>query len=126
MRYIRYGVTALGHVVMPLDQATAPVSPSGNSRMIGRGHAWCGEHEPSAETRTLRCVWGTTHTAPRAEAYATIARPSVSSLITRGTIEDRIAELQTRKAALAEAILGGDGRGQALSREDLDFLLSPI
>ena len=42
------------------------------------------------------------------------------------SVEDRIAELQSRKAAVAEAILGGDGQGQALSREDLDFLLSPI
>ncbi len=46
-------------------------------------------------------------------------------LITRGTIEDKIAELQQRKAAVAEAILGGEGTGQALTREDLDFLLSP-
>ena len=46
-------------------------------------------------------------------------------LIARGTIEERILELQAKKADLADAILGEGGAGQALSREDLDYLLAP-
>ena len=47
-------------------------------------------------------------------------------LICRGTVEEKILELQQKKRDLADAILGADNRGiiQNLSREDLEFLLS--
>jgi SNF2 family DNA or RNA helicase len=46
-------------------------------------------------------------------------------LIARGTVEERIVELQQRKRRLAEEILGG-GKGilHDLKREDLELLLS--
>jgi SNF2 family DNA or RNA helicase len=46
-------------------------------------------------------------------------------LFTRGTIEEKIWELQQRKASLAREILGEDGFGRALTREDLEWLLEP-
>ena len=47
-------------------------------------------------------------------------------LICRGTVEEKILELQQKKRDLADAILSVDGRGivQNLSREDIEFLLS--
>jgi superfamily II DNA or RNA helicase len=47
-------------------------------------------------------------------------------LISRGTVEEKILELQQKKRDLADAILSADNRGvmQNLSREDLEFLLS--
>ena len=39
------------------------------------------------------------------------------------TIEEKIWELQRRKAALAEQVLGEDGFARALTREDLEYLL---
>ena len=47
-------------------------------------------------------------------------------LICRGTVEEKILELQQKKRDLADAILSADNRGviQNLSREDLEFLLS--
>ncbi len=46
-------------------------------------------------------------------------------LITRGTIEERILELQGKKRRLAEEILGGErSLLRALKREDLELLLS--
>ena len=45
-------------------------------------------------------------------------------LLTEGTIEERIFELQQRKAALVKDVLGEDGFARALSRADLDYLLS--
>ena len=47
-------------------------------------------------------------------------------LICRGTVEEKILELQQKKRDLADAILNADNRGvvQNLSREDLEFLLS--
>ena len=45
-------------------------------------------------------------------------------LYAEGTIEERIAELQQRKAALARDVLGEDGFARSLTREDLEFLLA--
>jgi SNF2 family DNA or RNA helicase len=47
-------------------------------------------------------------------------------LISRGTVEEKILELQQKKRDLADAILNADNRGviQNLTREDLEFLLS--
>jgi len=45
-------------------------------------------------------------------------------LLTTGTIEEKIWDLQQRKAALARDILGDGGFARALTREDLDFLLA--
>jgi SNF2 family DNA or RNA helicase len=45
-------------------------------------------------------------------------------LYAEGTVEERIAELQQRKAALARDVLGEDGFARTLSREDLSFLLA--
>ena len=54
----------------------------------------------------------------------------VYRLITEGTIEERILELQQRKAAIANAILEGStaepGRGLAIERADLEHLLAPL
>jgi SNF2 family DNA or RNA helicase len=54
----------------------------------------------------------------------------VYRLITEGTIEERILDLQKRKAAIAKAILEGDdlesGAGLAIDRADLEHLLAPI
>ena len=46
-------------------------------------------------------------------------------LITRGTLEERILELQERKGALARDILGEGSLGRSITREDLDYLLAP-
>jgi SNF2 family DNA or RNA helicase len=43
-------------------------------------------------------------------------------LVARGTIEEKIWELQQRKAALVRDVLGEDGFGRALTRDDLAFL----
>jgi SNF2 family DNA or RNA helicase len=46
-------------------------------------------------------------------------------LVARGTVEERILELQSRKRELADAILeAGSGGFRALQREDLEQLLS--
>jgi hypothetical protein len=47
-------------------------------------------------------------------------------LICRGTVEEKILELQQKKRDLADAILSADNRGAAqnLTREDIEFLLS--
>ncbi len=54
----------------------------------------------------------------------------VYRLITEGTIEERILELQSRKAAIASAILeGGSGEsgcGLTIERSDLEMLLAPM
>ncbi len=51
----------------------------------------------------------------------------VYRLIAAGSIEERIAELQQRKAALAETILEGTGAsGPRFSDEDLEALLAPL
>lgn len=51
----------------------------------------------------------------------------VYRLIAAGSIEERIAELQERKATLAESILEGNGStGPRFSEEDLQALLAPL
>jgi SNF2 family DNA or RNA helicase len=46
-------------------------------------------------------------------------------LIARDTVEEKVLALQERKRALADAILGGNGRLITdLKREDLELLLS--
>ena len=47
-------------------------------------------------------------------------------LIARGTIEEKIAELQQRKAALVRELLGDGGTARALTRDDLAYLLAPV
>jgi SNF2 family DNA or RNA helicase len=47
-------------------------------------------------------------------------------MLTSGTIEEKIWELQQRKAALARDILGEGGFARALTRGDLDFLLAEV
>jgi SNF2 family DNA or RNA helicase len=46
-------------------------------------------------------------------------------LISSGTIEERIWEMQQRKAEMVRDILGEGGFTRALTREDLAYLLSP-
>ena len=51
----------------------------------------------------------------------------VFKLIAQGTVEERILELQKRKAALAAALLDAEKAGMAgLTTEDLDVLFRPI
>ncbi len=45
-------------------------------------------------------------------------------MITAGTIEERIWELQQKKAAMVRDILGEDGFARALTRDDLQYLLT--
>lgn len=45
-------------------------------------------------------------------------------LVSAGTVEDRVLDLQARKRSLADAIVGGDaGPLASMTREDLAFLL---
>jgi SNF2 family DNA or RNA helicase len=44
--------------------------------------------------------------------------------VARGTVEERIFDLQQRKAALARDVLGEAGFGRSLTREDLGYLLA--
>ena len=46
-------------------------------------------------------------------------------LLTEGTVEERIWELQQRKSALAKDLLGEESFARSLSRTDLEWLLSP-
>jgi superfamily II DNA or RNA helicase len=46
-------------------------------------------------------------------------------LLTEGTVEERIWELQQRKSALAKDLLGEESFARTLSRDDLEWLLSP-
>ena len=46
-------------------------------------------------------------------------------LFTRGTVEEKIWELQQKKAALAREILGEESFARSLTREDLEWLLDP-
>jgi SNF2 family DNA or RNA helicase len=46
-------------------------------------------------------------------------------MLTRGTVEEKIWDLQQRKAALAREVLGEEGFAKALTREDLEYLLTP-
>jgi SNF2 family DNA or RNA helicase len=44
-------------------------------------------------------------------------------MLAAGTIEEKIWELQQRKAALVADVLGEDGFARALTPQDLDYLL---
>lgn len=51
----------------------------------------------------------------------------VYKLLTEGTVEERMAEMQQRKRALAQGVLEGEGaQGPALAPEDLAVLLAPL
>jgi superfamily II DNA or RNA helicase len=51
----------------------------------------------------------------------------VYKLVVEGSIEERILELQARKAALADGVLGSDGGlAQKFSADDLQLLLAPL
>ena len=51
----------------------------------------------------------------------------VHKLIVAGSIEERILELQARKAALADGVLGDDaGHAMKFTPADLDALLAPL
>ncbi|NBC49665.1 MAG: helicase SNF2 [Gammaproteobacteria bacterium] len=51
----------------------------------------------------------------------------VYKLLTEGTVEQRVAELQARKQALADAMLEGGGTAaKSLTPEDLDLLFAPL
>jgi superfamily II DNA or RNA helicase len=51
----------------------------------------------------------------------------VYKIVVEGSIEERIIELQARKAALAEGVLGGDAAlATKFSSEDLQLLLAPL
>ena len=46
-------------------------------------------------------------------------------LLTEGTVEERIWELQQRKSALAKDLLGEESFARSLSKTDLEWLLTP-
>jgi SNF2 family DNA or RNA helicase len=51
----------------------------------------------------------------------------VYKLLTEGTVEQRVADLQARKQALADAMLEGGGAASGiLSPDDLDLLFAPL
>jgi len=45
-------------------------------------------------------------------------------MLTEGSVEERIWDLQQRKAALVSDVLGEDGFAKSLTREDLEYLLA--
>jgi SNF2 family DNA or RNA helicase len=47
-------------------------------------------------------------------------------MLSEGTVEDRIWELQQKKAELARDVLGEDGFARSMTREDLDYLLAEV
>jgi len=47
-------------------------------------------------------------------------------MLTEGTIEERIWELQQKKAALVKDVLGEEGFARTLSRADLEYLLAEV
>lgn len=50
----------------------------------------------------------------------------VHKLICEGTIEERILDLQKRKAALVAGLLEGSGNLSGISADDIEFLLAPV
>jgi non-specific serine/threonine protein kinase len=46
-------------------------------------------------------------------------------LLTEGTLEERIWDLQQRKSALARDLLGEESFARSLTRADLEWLLAP-
>ncbi|MFN3267591.1 MAG: DEAD/DEAH box helicase, partial [Deinococcales bacterium] len=63
----------------------------------------------------------------RAHRIGQTKKVFVYKLITQGSLEEKILELQKRKAALAQGILeGGLHSTSTLSQDDLDALLAPL
>jgi superfamily II DNA or RNA helicase len=63
----------------------------------------------------------------RAHRIGQVSTVLVFKLVVEGSIEERILELQARKAALAEGVLGTDGAAVAkFSPDDLQGLLAPL
>ena len=61
----------------------------------------------------------------RAHRIGQTRRVIATRLVARGTIEEKVLELQASKRALADAILGGEGGGLAgIGREELEALLA--
>ncbi|MCX8101924.1 MAG: DEAD/DEAH box helicase [Geminicoccaceae bacterium] len=50
----------------------------------------------------------------------------VYKLIAAGTVEEKMVELQGRKKALYEGVLGGGGAGLAFTEEDIENLFAPL
>ena len=48
---------------------------------------------------------------------------SVYKLVSQGTIEEKIIELQNKKKGLTNILRVADGTGNSLTQEDIDFLL---
>jgi len=62
----------------------------------------------------------------RAHRIGQTRRVIATRLVARGTIEEKVLELQASKRALADAILGADqGVLAGIGREELEMLLSP-
>lgn len=63
----------------------------------------------------------------RAHRIGQINKVFVYKLITVGTVEEKIQELQQRKQQLADALLNGtDQAGSQLSQQDLEVLFAPL
>ena len=82
---------------------------------------------PAPAPRCIRC--SSTFSRPRAvcevSSHATDAGSGTPTyrLIVKGTIEEKIRELQRRKGAVAKDILGEESFAQALTLSDFHFLL---
>jgi SNF2 family DNA or RNA helicase len=50
----------------------------------------------------------------------------VYKLIAAGTVEEKMVELQSRKKALYEGVLGGGGAGLSFTEEDIESLFAPL
>jgi len=50
----------------------------------------------------------------------------VYRLICEGSIEERIRELQQKKAGLVEGVLSGNAKQNKLSQDDINLLLQPL
>ena len=50
----------------------------------------------------------------------------VYRLISSGTVEEKMVELQARKRALYESVLGGGGGAMSFSEEDIEALFAPL
>jgi SNF2 family DNA or RNA helicase len=61
----------------------------------------------------------------RAHRIGQTRRVFAYKLITRGTVEEKILELQAKKKELVKAVFGGEeGFLKGLKREELEWLLS--
>jgi SNF2 family DNA or RNA helicase len=69
-----------------------------------------------------------TQATDRAHRIGQTQRVMVYKLVAQGTIEERILDLQERKAALAESLYSGTAAGgqSMLTESDLDALLLPL